>query len=370
MTTSISSAETRTSVRRGAVAEPEIKKFKPVKLWAWLGAAYAAMIIYSMSGWIISGNATPTPKGSDPVPMYMKIFINSWEVVGIPLFILFLWKVMIRPWRREGRIQSDGLFCIAFFTLWWQDPMSNWLAPYFTYNSELINFGNWTQNIPGWFMPHSNYIGEPAVAVSMGYVYLIFGMCIVGCGVMRKAKQRWPNLSTFGLIMVAASFFIVFDLLFEPPLLILGVFSYPGTIDWLTLFHGHYYQFPIYEALLWGAVCWGGWTCLRYFKNDKGETFAERGVSDLKISNKRKAGVRLLAIMGAAHSIFLFGYNIPLQFFIANGSPWPEDIQSRSYFQQNLCGEGTEYLCWGPGVAYPRGNDGAHLDPNGHLVKK
>lgn len=64
--------------------------------------------------------------------------------------------------------------------------------------------------------------------------------------------------------------------------------------------------------------------------------------------------MRLLAMMGAAHSIFLFGYNIPMQFFIANSSEWPEDIKTRSYFQQNLCGEGTEYLCWGRNSVYPR----------------
>ena len=357
------------SGQRAVPAEPEFKKFQPVKLWAWIGAAFLVMIVYSMGSWIIGGNATPTPKGPDPVPTYMKVFIHGWEVLGIPAFAVFLWRFMIRPWRQEGRITSDGLFCFAFIFLWWQDPMSAWIAPFYTYNSELINFGNWTANIPGWFMPNSNFIGEPPVFVAPIYVYLVFGMCIVGCAVMRKARARWPHLSTFGLIMVCAGFFFVFDLVLEPIMMGMGIWTYPGTIGWLTLFHGHYYQFPVYEALLWGSIAWGGWTCMRYFKNDKGETFAERGASELQIPARRRTFVRFLAIVGATQAIFLLGYTIPLQFFIANADSWPQDIAKRSYFQQNLCGEGTAYACWSKDTPYPRGFS-PHLDPQGNLVTK
>ena len=37
----------------------------------------------------------------------------------------------------------------------------------------------------------------------------------------------------------------------------------------MTLFHGHYYQFPLNEWLLFSGV-WAGWACLRYFRDDKG----------------------------------------------------------------------------------------------------
>jgi hypothetical protein len=359
--------ETIPRIERPAnVAELGSGKFKPVKLWATVGAAFLALETYAVTAWIVSGKATRTPTGEDPVPTYMKVFIHGWEILGIPALVVFLYFFLVRPWRREGHITTDGLFCLVFGTIWWQDPMSNWIAPMFTYNSELWNFGNWTSNIPGWFMPNSNLVGESPLWIAPLYVYLAFGAAVAGCTVMRKAKERWPQLGTFGLIGVCAGFFVFFDLVLEPTVMLMGFWTYPNAIPWLTLFHGHYYQFPIYEALM-TCVGWTALSSARYFKNDKGQTFAERGIDKVRASRGQKTVLRFLALAGICNSAILFGYNIPIQFFNANGSPWIDDIKNRSYFTDGLCGPGTEYKCWGPGTPYPRGRS-PHLDPGGGLV--
>lgn len=350
----------------GRTTEVEEKTFKPVKLWAVIGVAFLALEIWALTGWIVSGNATPTPVGSSEVPLYMKVFIRTWEVVAFPALGVFLWHFMIKPWRREGRITTDGLFCLVFATIWWQDPMSNYIVPYFTYNAYLVNYGTWISNIPGWILPNAHKIAEAPIWTFPIYVYLVFGLAVTGNVVMRKAKARWPQLSKAGLFGVCFAFFFVVDIILEPILMFMGFWSYPGIVKELSLFYGNYYQFPLYEALLWGGV-WACWSSLRYFRNDKGETVAERGIEELKVGPRAKTGVRFLALAGICNFAFLFVYNIPQQFFALNADPWPEDIAKRSYFTNGLCGEGTEYACAGPHTPMAR-RDSARVSPDGKLI--
>ena len=67
-----------------------------------------------------------------------------------------------------------------------------------------------------------------------------------------------------------------------------------SVIKPLTLWYGHYYQFPIYEAVFSG-LWWAALACLGYFLNDKGQTIAERGIDRVQVSTKRKAWIRWAA---------------------------------------------------------------------------
>jgi hypothetical protein len=353
---------------QGIPIETTGKTFKPVKVWAVIGGFFLALQAYIYAAWIFSDQFTRTPKGPDPIPTYMKIFDHTWEALGIPAVLIFLYYFLVRPWRREGRLTLDGMFCFAFLSIYWQDPISNWLAPHFTYTTEFLNFGSWTSKVPGWVSPKAHLLPEPMILMVPMYVYIVFGMAIVGCGVMRWAKKRWPQMTSVGLVGVAAAFFIVFDAVFEPLVMAGGGFwAYPGAIDRLTLYRGHYFQFPIYEPILIGGVAWTAWCCLRFFRNDKGQTVAERGIDEVRATQKQKAWLRTLALIGATNVIYLFGYNIPIQYFNAHGGPWPKDIQNRSYLVDGMCGPGTTYACWSPQVPIPRPHS-AHEAPDGTLV--
>lgn len=61
-------------------------------------------------------------------------------------------------------------------------------------------------------------------------------------------------------------------------------------------------------------------------------------------------------------------YNLPVA-MIGGLHPhtFPDDIQKRSYFVQQACGEGTGYACPGGAVPLQHGNS-AYLDENGKLV--
>ena len=111
-----------------------------------------------------------------------------------------------------------------------------------------------------------------------------------------------------------------------------------------------------------------GLAALRYFKDDHGRTVVERGVDKLQISEGRRNLVRFLAIFGITNVLVLACYNIPNSIIGAHSTEWPKDLQSRSYFTDYMCGEGTDRACPGPAVPLSRGDDSAYMDRNGNLV--
>ena len=101
---------------------------------------------------------------------------------------------------------------------------------------------------------------------------------------------------------------MLFDMVLEMALIrFTGIYAYPGSIRSLSLFAGHWYQFPIYEAIFFGGW-WGLCAVLLYFKNDKGLTWVERGVEKMefcKRSNFRKGMVRAVAVIGFCQTVEL-----------------------------------------------------------------
>lgn len=343
----------------------EPRRVKPVKWWAAAGVAFLLLEAYTLGSWIASGKATPTPAGGDPLPGFMNVLLHGQEIVGVVAFFGFVWWFLVRPWRRDRRISLDGLFLLAYVLIYWQDPLLNYSQTWATFNAHLVNFGSWTGNLPGALAPNTNQVAEPVVFVLAAYIYALFGIVVLANVVMRKAHARWPRLSRPGLAAWTIVAFWVVDLAAEAVWSRSGLYSFGGGIEGLTLFRGHYYQFPIYEAILWGSV-WGSWACLRYFRDDKGRTVAERGIDEVPVTPKQKTLLRFLALCGMMNVTYMGLYNIPMQWFGTHADPWPEDTVKRSYLTNGICGPGTEFACSGPGVPIPR-PDSPHLAPDGSL---
>jgi hypothetical protein len=345
----------------------ELRRLQPVKIWAVLGAGFVVLQIYVFSAWILSGDATPTPNGPTPIPAWMKFAARAWEAGWMVGVVLAAYLIVFRPWRRDGRPSADGILVIAFSSLYWQDPLINYSQTVYTYNTAFVNFGAWSRHIPGWISPRGNLLPEPVLGIFPLYAVCILGTALAGSLAMRAAHRRWPHLGVGGLILIAIGAGIAADLVLEPLWLLPGLVSYPGAIESMTLFHGHRFQYPIYEGVLGGAF-FGVCGCLRYFKNDRGESIAERGLSELpKATRRQGTALRLLAAIGVANVIYLGVYNLPMQVFSLHGDDWPADVLNRSYLSDQFCGPGTPYACSGPGTPIPRPNS-AHLDPSGQLI--
>ena len=364
VTTDVRAGGSAAPIRAGTDLQP--KPNKPIKAWAALGVVFLTIEIIAMGGWFFSGQMERTPAGPTPIPSWMSISAHTWEVLGLFAYAWFLWIFLIRPWKREGRIGLDGILCIVFQTMYWQDTLLNYFQPWSTYNTVFWNLGAWDPHILGWLSPNGNYNAEPLIWVMPIYVTLVFGPVVTGCWAMRKMRARWPQMSNWGLLASIFGLFVIFDLIMEPAFLMLGYYTYAGAIQKFSIFAGRYYQFPMYEAIIWPAT-YTVWAALRFFKDDKGRTIAERGVDDLKVSERGKTVTRWLALTGVCNLIFMVCYSIPAAIFGLHADPWPEDITKRSYLTDGLCGPGTTYACPGPGNPVNR-PDSIHVGPDGKLV--
>lgn len=341
---------------------------RPVTVWAGIGAAVLALQLYVWTRWITGPYFERVHSGPMDPPLYMKIpmVVNA---VGCWILIAFMvWWFLIKPWRRERRITLDGMLMIACGLMFFQDPILNYFNTWSTYNTWAFNMGSWTQEIPGWVSPENpgHQAAEPLLTNTPGY-YANVLFIILGCWIMRKVKARWPGISNLKLIgaVYAANFvidFIMEALIFLP----IGFYIYPGSIRAVSINAGTYYQWPVYEGLMWGGVL-TALTCLRYFTDDRGRTIVERGLDRVRGGFAKQQLVRFLAIFGAVSACFFFFYNLPAVWFGMHSDPWPEDVMKRSYFLGGLCGDGTDTPCPNPILPIPTKRSG-YIDVDGNLI--
>jgi hypothetical protein len=343
------------------------RRTPPVKVWALVGLAFLLFEAYLMIAWVASGDAKPSPRGPTPISATYQTVIHVWEIANVVIALLFLYHFLVKPWRRERRVTLDGLLCVVFFLLFWQDPLSDYIQTAVTYSAAQTNFGSWVMHIPGWNAPLGDQLGWPIVWGPAAYLYFWLSAVIAGGWVMTKARQRWPRLTRLQVIVICYFTMAAVDLLGELTWVWLGLYTFIGP-PWpsLTLFYGHYYQFPIYETLLFSFPM-TAFTCLRYFRNDRGETLAEHGLHEVHGSGLKLTAIRFLALLGVTNVLLLALYNIPINWFGMRTTAPVQDIVDRSYLLNGICGPGTTYACPGKDIPMPR-PESAHVDPQGQLV--
>jgi hypothetical protein len=249
----------------------------------------------------------------------------------------------------------------------WQDLGQNWVTPTTTYNSVMFNRGSWYDFIPGWSASHGNF-PEPLIFLFGVYPFFFAGPPLVIAWCMRRARARFPEMGVIRLLFVALVSSMVLDFVIEIIWLRSGTYQYSGAIPSLTLSAGHYYQFPTYELIIWG-LAWVACGWLVFSVNDSGHTFVERGIDRLRVTQKQKVLLRVLALAGFLNVVCV-AYNgvfgmIPLQ----PSWRWSSDVADRSYLRDGLCGPGTTYACPVQQIIpVPRGSHGMHVDPQGRLV--
>lgn len=341
-----------------------------IKLWATAGAVVSVVQAYILIKWVTGPYFERVEPGPSEPPGWMKTTIDVYTAAGIVAMLAVLYWFLVRPWRRDGRISLDGLLCLVWFQLYWiVDPMFDYFGYMFTFNSYAWNMGSWTAEVPGWIAPAEpgRMLAEPILWVAPVYIYVCFGGTVVMGALMRRLQGRF-GFGPLWTILACWVFAVVLITIIEAAIWMrLGLYTWPGAIEELTLFHGKYYQYPLNESFFWGTA-WTAMAAIRYFRNDKGETIAERGASELRVGGPRHTCVRYLALVGVGFTTYFVLYTIPQAgFFSSHQDEWPADIQKRSYFTNHLCGPGTTMACPGPSVPIPR-RESAHLDTEGRVV--
>ena len=350
----------------GAEVKPQSNT---VKIMAVIGGAVLILTLYVWIRWVTGPYFERVPAGPTEVPLHMKIPLMANAIVlwvGLPFA---LWFFLLRPWVRERRITLDGMLLVSMFLMFFQDPFLNYFNTWCTYNTWLWNRGSWSPYIPGWTSPEEpgRQVAEPLLTNAPGYAYGVLLITIVGCWVMRKIKNRWPNISNLRLIAVTYAITFVFDFVMEALVMLpIGLYTYPGAIRALSFNAGTYYQWPVYEGLMWGGVQ-AALCCLRFFTDDRGRTVVERGLDNVRGGFARQQFTRFLAIFAGVSACFFLFYNVPAIWLGMHADPWPEDHQKRSYFNGGICGDGTDKPCPNPDLPIPTKHSG-YINTDGELV--
>jgi hypothetical protein len=364
--TAVPSVRTTPPIESAETVEP--RRAMPIQIWAGIGIAWLAVMILLWGTALVRGRLKPNQIGAGAMPTWMHWTLHGSEVAYLTLGVVVGYFLLWKPWRRDGVITFDGALVIGFLTMWMTtDSWATYLRPLYIYNAGAINLGCPQCQVPGALDTNwsTSYV-EPIGLLGLYAGGLTLGV-IFACWTMRRAQARWPRMGKIGLTLIMLPAMIFADVLLEVPFMMAGWWTYANAIPQLTIFAGHYYQYPIYEGVfMW--VIWSGWSLVRHFKNDKGETIIERGLSDLATSRRKKNALRVLAVIGMINTIAVLGYHLPLQFVTIHSKDYPADVLDRPYFLHGACGPGTSQACPGEGVPIQTSRSGAYQTPDGRLV--
>jgi Spirocyclase AveC-like len=338
-----------------AGADEEVpRSWRPVMAWAAAGAVLLVFEIVVLARWVFGPNFKSTPPGPDQISSGQQLLFTVLQV-AVPLaavVALYFW--VVRPWRREGHLTTDGMLTLSAGMVFFWDMSMNYTSVSLLYNSHLANRGAWANGSwPGWISPNANYLPESLFITVPGYVALVFSQVVLVLWILRKIKARRPKLGTTASVVFIFVGLVIVDTIIETVLLRSAIYAYPGAIRAITLFAGHTYQVPLSETVLFGGVALGAIACLSHFRDDRGHTVVERGLDKIRIGAKSKQLVKFLAIFGAVHLAFLLLYMVPQQWFAVHSGPFPSGY--KSYMINDMCASGSDgRTCPGPGVPMPR----------------
>jgi len=320
-----------TADREGAVVSPPAQQTRTdpgpdrtgtVALWALLGALGLAIAGQAWIRWILSSSQfSPAPiLGPDHYASWRLVTLRCVEGISVVVLVWLIWLTVVRPLRREGRLQIDGMITIGCVLGCITDGVLNIYKYIFAWNAHSINLGSWS----GFLLlgsPHANHRYAEALlwGVPM-YAYFCIGIALAGCWIVSRLRASRPEISNMSALAAVYAFAFVFDFVVENLIIrSTQAYGFARTPSPLTLWAGSQYQFPIYECVFVAAL--GTiFTALRLSALDApdGVSFVERGFERFRPSLQMP--LRLLAVIGFCVMTLLVVYHLGTNWLGTNGS--------------------------------------------------
>lgn len=358
-------AQTKQPVAR---AEPT-EKSSAIWAWATVGVLFLILDAWVFGNWardLITGTgpAHRIYPGVTPVPQWMDNVQLGNSILSGGIIIWIFYAFVFKPLAKTGKMTFDAIFILAFIPMMWQDILPNYMNLVNGYNTNQFNLGSWSCYIPGWQSPGGCNLAEPPIWDFS--FYILSGVAVIWSSMWLQSRKSTTNRSIGSLFLQYCIAVAFIDITVELIWVTIGVYHFAGAPKAISLFADTRWRFPLSEPLFI-LVTYGTWTALYYFRNDKGETLAERGLDQVNVSQGGKQWLRFLALSGAIDLIFLVAYSIPCILVYTQADEWPASVQDKSYMTAGICGEGTAYACNGKNLPIPR-RDAISIGPNGELI--
>jgi hypothetical protein len=324
-----------------AAGPDRIKTVRPVLFWSSIGAICVVFAAYVYVSWIASGNATPVDPGPDPIPAGTRLAMTAFQI-ACPILAVAAIGYVVRKSLRERRLCVEAAIVIGSAIAWWHDPLINWFQPVLFYNAGLVNFGNWTENIPGWRSPDGRLMAEPVLMIGMIYIWMPLTMGMIARWAMGRARRRRPALGPVRTFCCGWLAVYVIEFPLEIFAVHHGLVGYPAAIPALTLWAGQTVQLPVYGPVLWSLVLSAS-GALMFFRNKAGQIRVEGGMETLRRAGPAtKSVLRVLAVTGFLHVVAIGVYDVPVNLaglYAGKTDTYP------TYMRTQFCGPGTPRPC-------------------------
>jgi hypothetical protein len=290
--------------------------------------------VYEVITWVRWLAAGPTQ-----ITQYRNHGDAAWTVaqfyeVAMLLVVIALSVKIVRECRSQRRMTMDAKLLVGGLSALFWDPFGNFVAPSFFYNSDWLNLNSWTGSAPGVINSDASRMPEP-VFIMFVYPFGLIAFTMIANAIMRAAARRWPGLSGGWILLIGGVSATLCGMLLEAPMFLLHLWALPGAPKTLALFNnGH--RYPAVEYLTTGLV-FAGYAAVRYFKDDAGLAFTERGVG---------TGGSLLAIVGWCSALMLV-LQLTVTFFSFHAAPYPQSYPRD--LVNGMCNVGTtQHTRYGP----------------------
>ncbi|MUL65865.1 hypothetical protein BOO86_15425 [Mycobacterium sp. CBMA 234] len=242
------------------------------RVLAVFGVALVAYEAVTWARWLAGG--------PHQITAYRDTAAASWTaargyevlIAGVSVWLLVR---VIRECRRQRRLTVDAQLLIAGVTALFWDPFGNFFQPAFFYSSNWLNLNTWTGYAPLVVNPDASLMPQP-VFIMLVYPFGLLAFAMMSNAVMRAVQRRFPDWSNGRVLAAGALAAFVGGVALEAPMFLLHLWSLPGAPRGLSLFDNAH-RYAAVEYLTTGMV-FAGWAAVRYFRDDRGRAFTERGV--------------------------------------------------------------------------------------------
>ncbi|MBH0776717.1 spirocyclase AveC family protein [Nocardia bovistercoris] len=299
-----------------AVAAPASRR-GAATVWAVVGAVWVVLATQAILRWVLSGEQfEPAPiLGPDEYPVWREFALRALEVASLAVLTGFVWRCVLVPWRRDGRLSLDGKFVIGGLFGVVADGFLNIHHYLFAWNAHSVNRGVWTAFLPFHDPAASTRYAEGLAWGIPMYIYFCTGAAIVGCATVRSLRRRYPAISDVSAYSIVFAMEFTGGFLLENTIIrVTQAYGYAQTTAALTLFDGSQYQFPLYESLCTAALG-VAFTYVRLSALESAD-----GVSCVEFGYRRwprrlHEPVRLLSVVGFSAAALLMLYHLPFNWF-------------------------------------------------------